>query len=285
MTASNHALIQEIARSLDTGAIIPYLGPDMLSLCKDLKVPATPQALAESMTGKVSVPHKIRKRLTQAAQFIENFKHRKSVVHLMNEAFANTPAPSPLHLALAGSGAGLWVDTWYDDTFAAALLQVRPQGGWVQVQGLSQSEHFGQWTGVYADDGEFLPVLPVDVERILYKPIGSHGPIGNYLVSDSDFVEVLTEIDIQTPIPAAVQAWRSGRNFLFLGCRFDDQLTRCFARQIMKRSSDRHWAVLPNEPTRMEARFLQEQNITRIDMPLAQFAEALMEAMQPALAA
>ncbi len=285
MTASNHDLINEIARSLDTGAIIPYLGPDMLSLCSELKVPATPLALAESMTTKVSVPHKIRKRLTQAAQFIENFKHRKSVVHLMNEAFASTPAPSALHLALAGSGAGLWVDTWYDDTLAAALAQVGPQGSWTQVQGLSQSEHFGQWTGVYADDGALLPEMPKDVARLLYKPIGSHSPAGNYLVSDSDFVEVLTEIDIQTPIPNAVQAWRSGRHFLFLGCRFDDQLTRCFARQIMKRSSDRHWAVLPDEPTRMEARFLQEQNITRIDMPLAQFAEALMEAMQPALAA
>jgi len=168
---------------------------------------------------------------------------------------------------------------------AAALAQVGPQGSWTQVQGLSQSEHFGNWTGVYADDGTLLPEMPKDVARILYKPIGSHGPVGNYLVSDSDYVEVLTEIDIQTPIPAAVQAWRSGRNFLFLGCRFDDQLTRCFARQIMKRSSERHWAVLPNEPTRMEARFLQEQNITRIDMPLAQFAEALMEAMQPAVTA
>lgn len=278
-------LIQDIARQLDAGTIIPYLGPDMLSLCSDLKVPATPQALAESMTAKVSVPHKIRKRLTQAAQFIENFKHRKSVVHLMNEAFATSPSPSALHLALAGSGAGLWVDTWYDDTFAAALTQTRPQGGWVQVQGLSQSEHFGRWTGVYADDGQFLPVLPLAADRILYKPIGSHGPAGNYLVSDSDYVEVLTEIDIQTPIPAAVQAWRSGRNFLFLGCRFDDQLTRSFARQIMKRSSDHHWAVLPNEPTRMEVRFLQEQGITRIDMPLAQFAAALVAAMQAALAA
>jgi hypothetical protein len=285
MTASNHDLINEIARSLDTGAIIPYLGPDMLSLCSELAVPATPLALAEMMTGKVSVPHKIRKRLTQAAQFIENFKHRKSVVHLMNEAFAATPAPSPLHLALAGSGAGLLVDTWYDDTLAVALSQTSPTKSWAQVQGLSQSEHFGHWTGVYGADGSVLPEMPKTVARLLYKPIGSHGPAGNYLVSDSDYVEVLTEIDIQTPIPAAVQAWRSGRNFLFLGCRFDDQLTRCFARQIMKRSSDRHWAVLPNEPTRMEARFLQEQNITRIDMPLAQFATALMDAMQPALAA
>ena len=96
-------LIQDIARSLDSGSVIPYMGPDMLALCADVKVPATPLALAESMTAKVSVPHKIRKRLTQAAQFIENFKHRKSVVHLMNEAFAATPAPSPLQLALAAS--------------------------------------------------------------------------------------------------------------------------------------------------------------------------------------
>lgn len=279
-------LIHDIAHQLDAGAVIPYLGPDMLSLCSDLQVPATPLALAESMTAKVSVPHKIRKRLTQAAQFIENFKHRKSVVHLMNEAFAATPTPSALHLALAGSGAGLWVDTWYDDTFAAALRQTHPAGTWAQVQGLSQSEHFGHWTGVYGDGGSALPALPpAAASRLLYKPIGSHGPAGNYLVSDSDFVEVLTEIDIQTPIPAEVQAWRSGRNFLFLGCRFDDQLTRCFARQIMKRSSDRHWAVLPEEPTRMEARFLQEQGITRINMPLAQFADALVAALQPALAA
>ncbi len=278
-------LIHTIAGGLQSAAVIPYLGPDMLSLCSAVQVPGTPLALAESMTAKVSVPHKIRKRLTQAAQFIENFKHRKSVVHLMNEAFANTPQPSALHLALAGSGAGLWVDTWYDDTFAHALAQQAGAGDWLQIQGLSQSEHFGDWTGAYGSDGALLADLPDGSPRMLYKPLGSHGPAANYLVSDSDFVEVLTEIDIQTPIPAAVQAWRTGRNFLFLGCRFDDQLTRCFARQIMKRSSDQHWAVLPQEPTRMEARFLQEQNITRIAMPLAEFAAALTAALARPVAA
>jgi len=272
-------LIHTLAASLQRGAVIPYLGPDMLSLCSAVQVPATPLALAESMTSKVSVPHKIRKRLTQAAQFIENFKHRKSVVHLMNEAFANTPEPSALHQALAASGAGLWVDTWYDDTFAHALAQQSAAGDWLQIQGLAQSEHFGDWTGAYGSGGELLADLPEGSPRILYKPLGSHAPAANYLVSDSDFVEVLTEIDIQTPIPAAVQAWRTGRNFLFLGCRFNDQLTRCFARQIMKRSSDRHWAVLPETPTRMEARFLQEQNITRIDMPLADFSAQLAAAL------
>ncbi|WP_454720216.1 MULTISPECIES: SIR2 family NAD-dependent protein deacylase [Cupriavidus] len=284
MPSAMPSVIDQIARQLHTGGIIPYLGPGLLALCADAAVPATPAALAEILTARISVPHKIRKRLTQAAQFIENFKHRKSVVNLLNEAFATTPSPSALHLALAASGAGLWIDTWYDDTFAAALAQARPRGGWAQVQGLSQAEHFGTWFGAYGAHGEALPEVPA-AGALLYKPIGGHAPAANYLVSDSDYVEVLTEIDIQTPIPPAVQAWRGGRSFLFLGCRFDDQLTRSFARQIMKRSSATHWAVLPDAPTRMEARFLEEQGIVRIDMPLAAFAGQLVAALQPALAA
>ena len=275
--------IEHIAHQIDAGSVIPYLGPGLLALCDDVRVPATQEALAEIMTAKVSVPHKIRRRLTQAAQFIENFKHRKSVVGLMNDAFATSPAPSALHLALAASGAGLYVDTWYDDTFATALARMRPNG-WAQVQGLSQSEHFGRWFGGYDAHGAPLPEVPSG-GALLYKPIGSHAPAANYLVSDSDYVEVLTEIDIQTPIPPAVQAWRSGRSFLFVGCRFDDQLTRAFARQIMKRSSDTHWAILPDEPTRMEARFLDEQRIERIAMPLDAFAAALASTLHSALAA
>lgn len=276
--------VDDLARRIDAGDVIPYLGAGMLALCGGPAVPATPLALAERMAAAGSVPHKIRHRLTQAAQFIENFKHRKTVVRVMNDAFAAGPSPSALHLALAGSGAGLWVDTWYDDTFAEALRRTRPQGGWAQLQGLSQSEHFGQWFGAYDDEGAFLHAVPQG-GALLYKPLGGCRPAANYLVSDSDYVEVLTEIDIQTPIPPAVQAWRAGRSFLFLGCRFDDQLTRSFARQIMKRSSDRHWAVLPDEPTRMEARFLQEQGIERLPLPLDAFAEAFTRRLAPAAVA
>jgi hypothetical protein len=111
---------------------------------------------------------------------------------------------------------------------------------------------------------------------LLYQPLGSAAPAANFLVSDSDFVEVLTEIDIQTPIPDAVKNIRTGRHFLFLGCRFATQLERNFAYQISKRSSDRHWAVLPETPTRNEARFIAQHGIERIAMPLAAFVAELV---------
>ena len=267
--------LRTLADRLQAGDVVPYLGPGLLELVPDAPVPATPEALVALLTARATVPHKIRKRLTQAAQYIENFKHRKTVVHLMNEAFAKVPEPSALHRLVARSRAPLVVDTWYDDTLLAAMAAEREPSDWGQIQGLSQSEHFGTWTGAYDASGALAPAVPERWHTLVYKPIGSRTPAGNYLVSDSDYVEVLTEIDIQTPIPPEVQRLRSGRGFLFLGCRFNDQLTRSFARQIMKRSSDTHWAVLPEAPTRMEERFLEEQNIRRIDMSLHDFAIAI----------
>ena len=79
-----------------------------------------------------------------------------------------------------------------------------------------------------------------------------------------------------------MQARRAGLGFVFLGCRFNDQLPRAFARQTMKRSAGPHYAVLPDEPTRMEARFLDEHAITRIALPLADVAAQLVAAHQPA---
>ena len=264
--------------ALHAGRVIPYLGPDILALEPDAQVPTSPEALAAFLTARVAVPHKIRKRLTQAAQFIENFKHRRTLTAAMNAAFAATPEPSELHWAIAASGAPLIVDIWYDDSMLAALRTELGDCGWGQIQGLSQSEHADRWTDCYDALGASAPGVDPNWHTLLYRPLGGHSPAGNYLISDSDFVEVLTEIDIQTPIPTVVQALRRGRHFLFLGCRFNDQLTRSFARQIAKRSSDLHWAVLPEEPTRMEARFLEEQHIERIVMPLGAVAAQLLAA-------
>jgi hypothetical protein len=78
-----------------------------------------------------------------------------------------------------------------------------------------------------------------------------------------------------------VQNIRKGRHFLFMGCRFSTQLERIFAQQIIKRSSDRHWAILPEEPTRNEARFLSQYNIQRIPLPLSALTALLQSDAAP----
>jgi hypothetical protein len=267
-----------IVEGLEEGGMIPYLGPGVLGLGSGATAPDSPEQLAERLTSRVTVPHKIRRNLTAAAQFIENFKHRKTLAGLLNEAFQERMEPTALHrfLALRPKPLPLIVDVWYDPVMAVALAA---RGDFGQVQGVSRAEYPGEWVRYYGADGSRADAAAAEHwATLLYKPLGSVLPASHFVVSDSDYVEILTEIDIQTPIPQRVQELRRGRRFLFLGCRFRTQLERSFARQIMKRSSSYHFAVLPEEPTRNEVRFLVEQGIERIGMPLAEFVAELVKA-------
>jgi hypothetical protein len=289
--------LDDIAAGFAQGRVIPYLGSGALSLsAEDGRPPASPATLVARLTAKTTVPHKVRNNLTGAAQYIENFKHRKTLTAMMTEAFRSSAPPNELHRMLAALPAlPLLVHAWYDDLQQKAFAG---RAGWGMAQGISQSEHHGRWVNYYRPDGsevtegdpsivaDDMPLYaPVPDEALawstlLYQPLGSVAPAANFLVSDSDYVEVLTEIDIQTPIPLSVQELRRDRHFLFLGCRFDTQLDRVFARQVMKRSSDKHWAVLPDTPTRYEQRFLEEQNIERLEWPLAKFVATLAPMLQ-----
>jgi len=51
----------------------------------------------------------------------------------------------------------------------------------------------------------------------------------------------------------------------------------------MKRSSDKHWAVLPDELTKNERRFIQRYNVERIEMPLAEFLAVFANQKEAAL--
>ena len=261
------------------GRAIPYLGPGVVPEM-GMALPASAETLVTRLTAKSSVPHKVRNNLGAAAQFIENFKHRSTVTATMTEAFSPDVPPTTLHTLLMSQPAlPLVVHAWYDDLPQKAL---RASSGWGMAQGISQAEHFGDWIHYYHPDGMQVTDAASETvdawKTLLYQPLGSVWPARNYLVSDSDFVEVITEIDIQTPIPARVQQIRTGRSFLFLGCRFSKQLDRLFARQIIKRSSQTHWAILPQEPTRNEARFLEEHGIERVAMPLDAFVAAFRTA-------
>ncbi len=279
--------LNAIQASLETGGAIPYLGPGVLTVAgQQSAVPDSPETLVVKLTANSTVPHKIRKNLTAAAQFIENFKHRKTVTAAMTAAFRGDAQPLALHRYLAAlPSLPLVVHAWYDDLLQKAFAS---RDGWGMTQGVSQAEHFGSWVHYFHADGsramngeDAIPADALGWSTLIYQPFGSVWPAANYLVSDSDFVEVLTEIDIQTPIPSMVQTRRLDRHFLFLGCRFATQLERLFARQIMKRSSGMHWAVLPEEPTKNEARFLIEKNIQRVNMPLPEFVEALAAKARP----
>ncbi len=270
-----HALGAEIAE----GNLIPYLGPGVIDVGPRSSVPATPEALAMELHARVAVGAKLRGNMWGTAQFIEQRRHRKTLVAIMSDVFKTPVEPGLLHNWLAGHKVPLVVDTWYDAALSSAF-KAAGRTDFGEIQGVTRAlETRDVWTKAYASDGREVPLEAAGSwTTIIYKPHGSAVPAANFLVADSDYVEVLTEIDIQTPIPDIVKERRTGHGFVFIGCRFDDQMLRTYARQILKRSAGPHYAIVDFEPTRMEEKFFAEMAIEPIAATLVGAIEAIVSA-------
>ncbi len=275
--ADAEASLKQVAAGLRAGAIIPFLGPGLTELSEPA-VPMNPEALAAFFGIKVALPRRAKGNAWAAAQHIESMKHRSTVTALMTEAFASPVEPTALHRHLASLRLPMIVDTWYDGAMRAALSQ---RQDWGEVQGITRA-------GIGEDRWyRFYDAAGMEADRaaangwttLLYKPHGSVAPAKNFLISDADYVEVLTEIDIQTPIPDAVKDRRTERSFVFIGCRFNDQLLRTYARQVTKRSAKVHYVIVePKTLSKNELRFLTSQGLTPIAIPLANAVEILTAA-------
>ena len=272
------AAVAAIRAGLLADELVPYLGPGVIGLEAEPPVPATPEAVAAELHKRAPAPSKIRTSMWSVAQFIESRRHRRTLQAWMAEIFAAPVAPNRLHRFIAGLPLSMLVDTWYDGALAKAL-QDSGRTDFVEIQGVTRAGEFRDiWTKAYdAAGAEVAPEAADAVKTVLYAPHGGVRPAKNFLVADSDYVEVLTEIDIQSPIPAAVKHRRTPRGFVFLGCRFHDQMLRTYARQILKRSKGPHYAVVDRESlTRNELKFLADHDIVAIDLPLGAVTDLLV---------
>lgn len=276
MNGTDLATLEAALAEVAAGTRIAYLGPEVSALSGG-PAPATRAELCRRLEAEVRVPRRASGDLWAVAQYIESRKFRATLDAMVRRAFAPAPGAegaegtgpraNPLHDWLARLRPPMVVDTWYDDGLLAAFARVG--AGWGLVQGVSRAGGWTEaYTRAYGAGGAEVAAPDPDWQTLLYKPQGLARPGSSFLISDSDYVEVLTEIDIQTPIPEEVRRRRTGRPFLFLGCRFDDQLLRIYARQITKRSGAGHVALLPGPLSRMEARFIAELGIRRLDLGL-----------------
>ncbi len=266
--------IADLRSQLFADHLVPYLGPGLLTLDGSSPVPVSPEEVATALQKRVPVPGRIRGNMWAVAQYIESHRHRRTLKKLMADIFVAEPLPSTFHRFLAGLPLSLVIDSWYDGTLAAAMADAG-RTDVVGVQGMSRAG-IGEDRWYRATDLSGRAAEPDGARTLLYAPHGSIRPDGDVLVSDSDYVEALTEIDIQTPIPDTARTRRVTRGFLFIGCRFHDQMLRTYARQIIKRSAGPHACVAEAAAlTVNERRFLAAEGIVLIDLPLAEAARLL----------
>ena len=96
---------------------------------------------------------------------------------------------------------------------------------------------------------------------ILFKPMGTPSPEPNYIASDADYVDYITELMGGFAIPSFLKEYRNEKQYVFLGMQMRRDTERMVLSDItFNASTPRGWALIP-EPTSKEQRFCERQNI------------------------
>jgi hypothetical protein len=97
------------------------------------------------------------------------------------------------------------------------------------------------WDGVaYQKSAAINPALP-----ILFKPMGTPKPEANYIASDADYVDFITELMGGFSIPPEVKEVRKGKQYLFMGLRLNRDTERMvMSDMIYSAAEPAGWALI-----------------------------------------
>lgn len=274
-----HPDLDKILKDVAAGSLVPYLGPgvlgDVVDAATGAPIPADSDSLILAMNGGKPMAPKLMYEFPRAAMNQELKKGRSSVVRFLTELYsARAWTVGSVHRWLAAVRPGYVIDTNRDLILQNLLADV-PH---TLIQGVARiggtdyrfkifTREGAKYREIHQDDVD--PALPV-----LFKPLGSPSPEANYIASDADFVDYITELMGGFAIPGFIKSMRLGKRYLFLGMRMTRDTERMVLSDIIYgAASPKGYAVIA-EPTEKEIRFLSRMDIEILRIPLSEFLAA-----------
>jgi len=274
-----HPDLDKILKDVAAGSLVPYLGPgvlaDVVDAATGAPIPADSDSLILAMNGGKPMAPKLMYEFPRAAMNQELKKGRSSVARFLTELYsARTWTVGSVHRWLAAVRPGYVIDTNRDLILQNLLADV-PH---TLIQGVARIGGTDYRFKIFTREGtKYREIKQDDVDPalpVLFKPLGSPSPEANYIASDADFVDYITELMGGFAIPGFVKSMRMNKRYLFLGMRMTRDTERMVLSDIIYgAASPKGYAVIA-EPTEKEIRFLTRMDIEFLRIPLAEFLSA-----------
>lgn len=266
---------------LKDGGIIPYLGAgvlaDVTNVATGQPMPADSDSLIIAMNDGRPMAAKLMYEFPRAAMNIELKRGRSAITRFLTRTYGETVwTRSAVHDWLKAIRPPYVIDinrdTQLQDSYADAPHTLIV--GIARLGGSDFRYKLYAWDGASYHASESIdPALPM-----LFKPMGTPRPAANFIASDADYVDFITELMGGFAIPPAVKEWRRGKRYLTIGLRLNRDTERMvFSDMIYAADSPAGWALIA-EPTAKERRFCKKLGIEIIEAGV----EALVEAAVPA---
>ena len=268
-----------IFSSLRDGSTVPYLGPGALNgviaPATGKAIPADSESLILAMNNGQPMAPKLMYEFPRAAMNVELKRGRSAVNKFLDTTYRDTPwSASALHAWLAQQKLPYLIDanrdTQLQNQYASTPHTLIT--GIARVSGTGFRFRLFQYDGTRYANIEQEAVdssLPV-----LFKPLGTPLPESNYIASDADFVDYITELMGGFAIPSFIKRMRQNKRYLLLGQRLNRDTDRMvFSDIAFGADKPAGWALIPH-PTDKEKRYLERLNIELVHADVADFLAA-----------
>jgi hypothetical protein len=264
------SVFSEIVAGIKSGQVIPYLGPGVLKGATNKAtgdaIPADSDSLIYAMNDGKPMAPKLMYEFPRAAMNLELKRGRSFVNKFLTKLYGeNEWTRAPFHDYIADLKPHYVIDINRDTQLQDSYSDM-PHTLIVGVSRIGGTDfrfkifHYDGSGYQEIEQEQADPALPV-----LFKPMGTPVPEPNYVASDADYVDYITELMGGFAIPGFLKEYRTDKQYVYLGVRMTRDTERMVLSDITYGAgSPRGWALIP-EPTAKEQRYCAKQNITVVD--------------------
>ena len=275
--------MQNLKEVLQSGDLVPFLGMGVFkgTVTSDgSTLPFDSDSMVLALNNGRAMSPRLMYEYSRAAMSLEQRKGREFIVQMTNHIYASKQYEIPnVYKKLKEIQPKYLIDTNLDDSSCKVYEEVEH----FMITGVSRIMADYDRFIVYKYDLQSQTYNKIDKELlndsmpILFKPMGCMIPNKDFIVSDADFVDWLTEAMGGYAIPPFLKKYKQGKSYLFLGVDFGRDTFRMVANEITL-GLDSGFVLLDkpkSELTKKENKFIQTHNLQTIEQDLEEFLKEL----------
>lgn len=273
-------IIQTIKKEIRNQTTVPYFGLGVFENTKTKEgeqMPYDSNSMILMMNSGRPMSQRLMFEYSRAAMHLEQRRGVDYIQQLTNHIYTKDFAPTPLQKAIVDMSPRYIIDTNRDSKIQE-LLAYEPHSLIIGKARIMADKNRYE---VYDYDVENKKYFLVDDEvlddakKIIFKPMGSTLPEPNFIISDADYVDWLTEAMGGFALPPILKTYRKTKKYLFLGTSFDRDTDRMVANELTL-NLEGGYVISDKELGKKEKKFVQKHNLEVLNMSLEEFTQTFV---------
>jgi|CXWL01.1.fsa_nt_gi rRNA pseudouridine-1189 N-methylase Emg1 (Nep1/Mra1 family) len=269
----------EILTGLYENKVIPYIGPgslfDATNKQTGTSMPADSNSLILAMNNGTPMAPKLMYEFPRAAMNLELKRGRNFLSQFLNRLYGETEwTRAAIHE---------WLADWRPDYVIDINRDTQLQESYADIThtlivGVARISAGPFRFRIYHYDGNrYVEISQDAVDRnvpILFKPMGTPKPEANFIASDADYVDYITELMGGFAIPDFLKDYRKGKQYLLIGLPLNRDSERMVMSDIVQSAADHKGWVLNKNPTSKELRYCKKIGLAILDAGVEELLSA-----------